>query len=253
MKYNSITSKIIPPLITVALMGLIWHLFAVIVNSHIFPEPIHVIQTFFKEIQSGQLLEHILVSVYRVLLSIFFASVTATPLGTILGMSNRLYSISAPVIYLTYPIPKIVFLPLVLLFLGLGDASKVFLISLILFFQVVLLVRDNVKNVNPELILSIESLGAGKFTMLKEVYFPASLPGLFSALRISTGVAMAVLFFVESFGTHKGLGYYILVDSWGRLAYEELYAGVLAMALVGLTIYYILDASEKYFCKWNNK
>jgi len=240
-------------LITVAIMGLIWHLFSVIISSHIFPEPIHVVQTFVKEIQSGQLLEHITISVYRVLLSIFFASVTATPLGTILGMSNRLYSISAPVIYLTYPIPKIVFLPLVLLFLGLGDASKVFLISLILFFQVVLLVRDSVRNVNSELILSIESLGAGKFTMLKEVYFPASLPGLFSALRISTGVAMAVLFFVESFGTQKGLGYYILVDSWGRLAYEELYAGVLAMALVGLTIYYILDASEKYFCKWNNK
>jgi NitT/TauT family transport system permease protein len=253
MKYNSIISKIIPPLITVAIMGLIWHLFSVIISSHIFPEPIHVVQTFVKEIQSGQLLEHITISVYRVLLSIFFASVTATPLGTILGMSNRLYSISAPVIYLTYPIPKIVFLPLVLLFLGLGDASKVFLISLILFFQVVLLVRDSVRNVNSELILSIESLGAGKFTMLKEVYFPASLPGLFSALRISTGVAMAVLFFVESFGTQKGLGYYILVDSWGRLAYEELYAGVLAMALVGLTIYYILDASEKYFCKWNNK
>ena len=253
MKYNSIISKIIPPLITVAIMGLIWHLFSVIISSHIFPEPIHVVQTFVKEIQSGQLLEHITISVYRVLLSIFFASVTATPLGTILGMSNRLYSISAPVIYLTYPIPKIVFLPLVLLFLGLGDASKIFLISLILFFQVVLLVRDSVRNVNSELILSIESLGAGKFTMLKEVYFPASLPGLFSALRISTGVAMAVLFFVESFGTQKGLGYYILVDSWGRLAYEELYAGVLAMALVGLTIYYILDASEKYFCKWNNK
>jgi NitT/TauT family transport system permease protein len=231
----------------------LWYLASSLLNSNVLPDPISVFHTLFQELTNGLLVNHIMISSYRVIISIVISAFIGTSVGIAIGMNQRAYSISAPVIYLTYPIPKIVFLPLVLLFLGLGDASKIFLISLILFFQVVLLVRDNVRGVSPELILSVKSLGAGTLTMITRVYFPAALPGLFSALRISTGVAIAVLFFVESFGTHEGLGYYILIESWGRLAYEELYAGVLSMAALGLTIYYLLDASERYFCKWNQR
>ena len=184
------------------------------------------------------------------MLAIVLAAATAAPLGVALGTSPRLYTISAPVIYLSYPIPKIVLLPILLLFLGLGDATKIVMIALILFFQVLILVRDQVRNVRPELVLSVRSLGAGRIDLLRHVYVPASLPGLFSALRVSTGVAIAVLFFVESFGTREGLGYYILVESWGRLDYPEMYAGVIAMALLGLGLYYILDGIERRVCRW---
>tara|TARA_B100000029_G_scaffold116138_2_gene108886 strand:+ start:7025 stop:7783 length:759 start_codon:yes stop_codon:yes gene_type:complete len=250
MKTSGKYLAILRQLITVSIFMLIWYIASYLVNSNVLPDPISVIQTFFQELGNG-LIDHIMISSYRVIVSIVISAFIGTLAGIFIGMSPKAYSISAPVIYLTYPIPKIVFLPLVLLFLGLGDVSKIFLISLILFFQVVLLVRDNVRNVSPELILSVKSLGAGWVTMMSKVYFPAALPGLFSALRISTGVAIAVLFFVESFGTQEGLGYYILIESWGRLAYEELYSGVLAMAILGLVIYYSLDASERYFCKWN--
>ena len=88
------------------------------------------------------------------------------------------------------------------------------MISLILFFQILILVRDEVRTVRPELIFSVRSLGANRLQLLRYVFVPASLPGLFTALRVSTGVSIAVLFFVESFGTRQGLGYYILVESW---------------------------------------
>ena len=66
----------------------------------------------------------------------------------------------------------------------------------------------------------------------------------------ATGVAIAILFFVESFGTREGLGYYILVESWGRLEYPEMYAGVVAMAMLGLSLYYVLDGMERRICRW---
>ena len=253
MKINRTYQAIIGQLGTLVVFISIWYLASSLLNSNVLPDPLSVFRTLFKELSEGLLIDHIGISSYRVIISIVISGFIGTAAGIAIGMNQRVYSISAPVIYLTYPIPKIVFLPLVLLFLGLGDVSKIFLISLILFFQVVLLVRDNVRAVSPELILSVKSLGAGTLTMITRVYFPAALPGLFSALRISTGVAIAVLFFVESFGTQEGLGYYILIESWGRLAYEELYAGVLSMAALGLAIYYLLDASERYFCKWNQR
>ena len=124
------------------------------------------------------------------------------------------------------------------------------MIALILFFQILILVRDEVRTVRPELVFSVRSLGANRLQLLWHVFLPASLPGLFTALRVSTGVSIAVLFFVESFGTQQGLGYYILVESWGRLAYEEMYAGVITMALLGLAIYYAVDGLERRLSGW---
>ncbi|MBI4236732.1 MAG: ABC transporter permease [Chloroflexi bacterium] len=227
----------------------LWQALAWLLASEVLPGPWTVAGALVQELGHG-LEDHILVSAYRVALAILIAATTAVPLGLFLGMSRRAYAVSAPLIYLTYPIPKIVLLPVFLLFLGLGDAPKVAMIALILFFQVLILVRDDVREVRPELVLSVRSLGASPWDLLRHVYLPASLPGLFSALRVSVGVAIAVLFFVESFGTRSGLGYYILVESWGRLAYPQMYAGVVAMALLGLTFYFLLDGLESRVCRW---
>ena len=231
---------------------LVWQLASWVVDSTILPGPIPVGFAFIDQLNEG-LLGHAAVSAYRVVLAVTISVAIAAPLGLILGTSDRLYALSAPLIYLSYPIPKIVFLPVILLLLGLGDASKVTMISLILFFQILILVRDEVRTVRLELILSVRSLGANRFQLLRYVFLPASLPGLFTALRVSTGVSIAVLFFVESFGTRQGLGYYILVESWGRLAYEEMYAGVIAMALLGLGVYYVVDGLERRLTRWNRE
>ena len=237
----------------VVLTGLfVWQVVSWIVDSNILPSPVPVGLAFVDQLDEG-LLEHAAVSAYRVVMAIAISIAIAAPLGLILGTNERLYALSSPIIYLSYPIPKIVLLPVVLLFLGLGDASKVTMIALILFFQILILVRDEVRTVRPELILSVRSLGANRLQLLRYVFLPASLPGLFTALRVSTGVSIAVLFFVESFGTRQGLGYYILVESWGRLAYEEMYAGVIAMALLGLGIYYTVDGLERRMTRWNRE
>ncbi|HCG98619.1 MAG TPA: ABC transporter permease, partial [Actinobacteria bacterium] len=83
----------------------------------------------------------------------------------------------------------------------------------------------------------------------KHVVYPASLPKMFTALRIASGTAIAVLFFAESFATEEGLGYFIM-DAWSRFNYSDMFGGIVAMALMGLLIYELLDVVERRACAW---
>jgi NitT/TauT family transport system permease protein len=227
----------------------VWQLASMLIDKPLLPTPWEVIRAFILELPE-ELGRHLLVSGWRVVASVLLAVVTAVPAGLALGLSPAADRIATPVIYLLYPIPKIVFLPVILLLLGIGNVSKVFIIALILFFQMLVVVRDEAANLRPELIASVRSLGAGRRAILGFVYLPACLPAVLTSLRVSIGTAIAVLFFAESFATTSGLGYYIIVEAWGRLAYPEMYAGVLAMSLLGLTLYFIVDGMERRLCPW---
>jgi NitT/TauT family transport system permease protein len=144
----------------------------------------------------------------------------------------------------------VVFVPIVLLFFGLGDAPKILIIFIILFFQILVLVRDQAASLRQELILSVRSLGAGRRALFRFVYLPASLPAILTALRQSIGTAVAVLYVAELFATQKGLGYYIYLNGSTLFNYPAMYVGILAMSLLGLGLYYLVDWMEKRLCKW---
>jgi len=231
------------------LLLVFWQAAAMLVNVSVLPGPGVSVAALVYNLPRG-LAGHFLVSGYRLALSMVIAGLLATPLGLAIGQSPRLNGLVSPLIYLTYPIPKIVFLPIIMLFLGTGDGSKVFMITLILFFQILVVVRDACLGVRPELVQSVRSLGAGRLELLRYVYLPACLPSVLTALRVSTGTAVAVLFLAETFATQSGLAYYITVEAWGRMDYPEMYAGVIAMAALGLTIYILLDRLERRVCEW---
>jgi NitT/TauT family transport system permease protein len=238
-----------PVLIAFFLLVALWQLLAWIVNLPILPSPVEVLVTFVREL-GRDLPGHFLASFYRVLISTLLAILLASPLGLMLGQSKPLNRIFAPVIYLLYPIPKVVLLPIVVLFLGIGDVSKIFMIFLILFFQILVLVRDQAANIRPELIQSVRSLGAGRRALFRFVYFPASIPGILTALRQSVGTAVAVLYVAELFATQKGLGYYIYLKGSNLFDYPAMYAGVVAMSILGFGLYFVVDWLEKRLCKW---
>jgi len=236
-------------LLAIAGLLVVWQLASMLLDRAILPPPWQVLRAFVLAFP-GELGRHTLVSAWRVVASILVAVVAAVPAGLALGLSPTADRLAAPLIYLLYPIPKIVFLPVILLLLGIGNLSKVFIIALILFFQILVLVRDEAANIRPELTASVRSLGAGRRAVFRFVYLPATLPAVLTSLRVSIGTAIAVLFFAESFATTSGLGYYIIVETWGRLAYAEMYAGVLAMSLLGLTLYFVVDGLQRRLCPW---
>lgn len=228
---------------------LIWQVTALIVNQPILPGPLAVGQAFFEGLQTD-LAGHFLVSTWRVLASILLAVALAAPAGLILGQSKRLDRIFSPVIYMLYPIPKVVLVPVILLLFGIGDFPKIIIIFLILFFQILVLVRDSAAGIEPKTLLSVRSLGAGRRALFRYVYLPASLSAILTALRQSVGTAVAVLYIAELFATQRGLGYYIYLNGNTLFNYPAMYAGVLAMSLLGLGLYFTVDRLERYFCPW---
>jgi ABC-type nitrate/sulfonate/bicarbonate transport system permease component len=231
-----------------AVLGLLmflffWQVLAWVVRRPIMPSPVVVLPLFFTSI-FGELGLHLLASAGRVLAAIGVAVVTAVPVGLGLGQVPKLDRIFSPLIAIVYPIPKIVFLPVIYVLMGITDLSKIFLIALIIFFQILVVVRDEAANLHPELILSVRSLGAGRRALFRYVYFPASLPAVLTALRVSTATAIAVLFIAEQSLTTYGLGYFIVVETYQVLRYPQMYTGILAMSLLGLSLYFIFNNLE---------
>jgi len=226
---------------------IIWTFFFMVLNKTFVPSPLKTLAYGFQHFTL--LMTHLLVSFYRIGISIIITVLLGGSLGILIARHKKVDQFLSPFIYTLYPIPKIAFLPLIMLFFGLGNLSKIILISLILFFQITLSVRDCVKNIHPSYYLSIKSLGARKKDLYIHVILPAMLPNLFTALRISVGTAISVLFFAENFATSLGIGYFIM-DSWLRLDYVGMFAGIIAISLMGSFIFSTIDYLESKFCSW---
>lgn len=227
-----------------------WIALAAYLDRDIMPYPWEVLPVFVEEMREGDLWDHTVISAGRVLQAIAVAVLFATPIGMGLGQIRVLNRIFSPLIGLVHPIPKVVFLPVILVIMGIGETSKVFLIALILFFQILVVVRDEAASLRPELIQSVRSLGAGRRALFRYVYLPASLPAVLTALRVSVGTAIAVLFIAEQYSTREGLGYYIVTLTWQRLRFDQMYAGILAMSLLGLLLYMVVDMLERIVGRW---
>jgi len=236
-------------LVGVCMFLALWQILAWIIRSDILPPPHTVIPIFVRSF-FGELGLHFLASSGRVLASIGLAVVSAVPIGLGLGQMPRVNRVFAPLIDIVYPIPKIVFLPVIYVLMGITDISKIFLITLIIFFQILVVVRDEAASIHPELILSVRSLGAGRRALYRFVYFPASLPAVLTAVRVSIGTAIAVLFIAEQSLTEFGLGYYIVVETAQVLQYPEMFAGIIAMSLLGLILYHIVSGLERRCCHY---
>ena len=227
-----------------------WQILAMLLNQPILPSPVDVLRTLAQPKEFGELVRHFGASLWRVLGSMFISVLLAVPAGLALGQSPRWNRFFSPMIYWLYPIPKVVLVTVVMLILGIGDLAKIFIIFLVLFFQILVLVRDTASGLRPELIQSVRSLGAGRRALFRYVYLPASLPAILTALRQSVGTAVAVLYVAELYATQKGLGYYIYLNGSTLLNYPAMYAGIVAMSLLGLGLYFSVDWLEKRLCPW---
>lgn len=235
-------------LLSICMLFLIWEITAKLLVHAAFPGPVAAVTTFARVVR-GELLTHFIISTYRVIASLLLAIVAAVPLGLLLGRIDWLDRLVSPMVYVIYPVPKIVFFPLIMILLGIGDFSKIFIITLIVFFQVLVTTRDAVREVSAASIYSARSLGAKGWQIYRHVIIPACLPKLITALRISLGTAIAVLFLAETVVGSTGLGYYILSAMY-RAEYSEMFAGIISMGLLGLMLYLGLEVVEKWLCGW---
>ncbi|MCL1829551.1 MAG: ABC transporter permease [Oscillospiraceae bacterium] len=236
----------------VAVFFALWYSAALLLNKAFLPTPTASFAAFYRIVLSGEITKHILISSGRVFFSLLIASLTAVPLGLWTGRNKSADRLLTPFIRVLYPLPKVVFLPIIVILTGIGNSPKIILLTLVIFFQVAVAARDASKSVPLTAVQSIRSLNAKKTQIYRHLVLPYALPQIFTSLRISLGTAVAVLFFAETFASADGVGYYIS-DAMSRRSYDLMFAGIIAMALLGLLFYAVIDLSEKYFCRWQKK
>lgn len=234
----------------IAFLTFLWALLAAAVDSPALPGPIPALRELGIMLQDD-LLTHVMVSAGRVLTALAIGLVVAVPTGLLAGWIPRLDALVAPIVFVTYPVPKVTFLPVFLVLLGTGSISKTALIALIVSFEIFVTVRDAARGIPAEAVQSARSLGASRWQVYRHVVVPASLPGVFTALRISTGHAIAVLFFAETVAGTDGLGYAV-IDAWTRIQYSQMFAAVIAMALLGVVLYEAIEFIESRVCGWRS-
>ena len=248
---GSVKKRILASCLGAAFLFLAWLALSEIVRLPIIPSPVRVVENI-GEIFFGTIAVHGAYSLGRIIAGLLLAVGVGLPVGVLMGWSRRADRLLAPLVYLTYPVPKIALLPIVMLLFGLGDGSKTIMLFLILVFQVVIAVRDSIRAIPEEVFYPLASLGAPFCVILWEVLLPASLPKFMTAIRVAMATAISVLFFTETFGTQYGMGYFIM-DAWLRVNYLEMYSGIVVLSVMGLVMFGVMDFAERYFCRWQGK
>ncbi len=190
-------------------------------------------------------------SAWRLVLAILIAFSTGYPLGLLIGQERWLDRFFSPIIYIVYPIPQVAFILLLFLVFGIGNPVKVAIVAIAIFFQLLVSARGAAKEIDPEHVTSVLSAGASRFQTYWHVVIPETLPSILTSLRVSVGLGMAFLYIAEISGSvspgRGGLGAFIKASSFNT---TQQAAGILAMALLGLLLYVIIDIIERVVCRW---
>lgn len=242
MNERSLLWRVVCLVFSVAFVLAGWQLTSMALNTPALPAPLEAVSVFVSFVPS--LWPHFQISFLRILMALVIGVVFGLPLGLFLGRSTIVGSLFTPALYILYPLPKIVILPILLVLMGLGGAPKVALIAITVFFQVVIVMRDAARAVPEETVDSVRALGASRLDVWRHVVLPATLPQLFTTLRVSSAIAIAVLFIAEAFAGSTGLGYFIM-NAWSMVSYPRMFAGIIALAFLGVVVYEAFDIAER--------
>ncbi|MDR1369430.1 MAG: ABC transporter permease subunit [Dysgonamonadaceae bacterium] len=240
--------RVISFLYGLVIFHLLWFIAALIIDRKALPSPVEV-YGIFKNVFIQGISSHLISSTLRIFGGLIISLLIGLPIGLWMACSPKVNRLLGPLLYLTYPIPKLALLPVVFLLMGIGEPAKITMIVSIIIFQIIISARDAGVNIPHENYHVLSSLGANNRQKLRLITLPAIIPDLLTAIRISIGTAISVLFFTETYGTTKGMGFYI-VDAWMRISYVEMYAGILVLSFLGFLLFFLIDILEEQCCKW---
>lgn len=226
-----------------------WSLLSVAVGEALVPTPIAAFLAFVRLLASGEILPHAGATLVRLAAGVAGAVLIALPLGIAAGAHAAVDRIVSPVLYVLYPIPKVAFLPIFMVLLGLGNVAKIALLVTVVVFQLAIAIRDAVRTLPREYLINARTLRLSAVERFRHLHLPGALPTLFSALRISVGIGIAVLFLAENYAARFGLGYFIM-NTWSMVSYERMFAGVIALAILAAIVLAVVDLMERAACPW---
>ncbi len=203
-----------------------------LVDPLFLPAPSAILAEAWKLTCSGELFTHISVSLYRVGMGYGLGALIGVGLGILVGLSRRLEEYIVPLIEMIRPISPLALLPLMILWFGMGNGSKVIIIFKASLFPILLNTIAGVKGVDIKLIQAAKTLGANQRQVFSKVVLPASLPTILTGLRISTALAMLAIVGVEMLAANSGLGY-LLVEAEHVFDTPKMFVGLLVLGMIG--------------------
>ncbi|BDD91486.1 ABC transporter permease [Pandoraea sp. XJJ-1] len=234
------------------------------INPIILPSPLAVVAKWWQYLKptvtmadgvgawlnSSELLMDAANSLYRVVMGFLVGAVIALPLGLLMGTSSRIYGLFNPLVQVVRPIPPIAYIPLAILWFGLGNPPAFFLIALGAFFPVLMNTIAGVRHVDGIYLRAARNLGASQFTIFRRVIMPAATPYILSGIRIGIGTAFIVVIVAEMIAVNNGLGYRIL-EAREYMWSDKIIAGMLTIGLLGLVIDLGMDRLNNHLLKWH--
>jgi len=238
-------------ILSVLLAVAVWQIVGLlgIFPRHLLPWPTSVLSSLVDLLVSGELASHIVTSLLRVAVGFFIAAAIAIPLGISIGWSKVAESLAEPILEILRPIPPIAWIPIAMLWFGLGFKPAVFLIFIGAFFPILLNTVAGVRCTSKVLVEAVRTLGANNRDILVKVVTPSSIPSIVAGLRIGVGVGWMCLVAAEMTGASSGLGYMVIYYS-GILETSSVLVGMLAIGAIGYAMSYAIARVESRLLRW---
>jgi NitT/TauT family transport system permease protein len=228
--------NIVPGLGVIAVVLAAWWLAVLATHSAIFPTPLDVVTGTVELIRDGSLWRHIGASLMRVATGFGLAVCVAIPLGLWMGWVAGAYKTLNPLFQILRPISPIAWIPIAILWFGVGDASPIYLIFISSVFPMIVQTVVGVHTIEKRYLRAAENFGVSNRTLFMRVVIPAVLPQILVGMRIGLGVAWLVVVAAEMIALHSGLGYMIMDSRNAGNRYDLVVAGMIIIGLIGLSL-----------------
>jgi NitT/TauT family transport system permease protein len=237
--------------IALALAIALWQLAGslALVNSIFLPTPLAIMRALVQLASSGVLWQHLAYSIMRIGTGWLLGTVAGIAVGFAIGLSTLARAVGITFVSALFPIPKIALLPLLILWLGIGEEPKIATIALGVFFSTAISVYSGVDAVPRNLIRMAQSFNVPFSSIIRRVIWPGALPSILAGFRISASVALMLVVSAEMIGAEYGIGAFVL-QAGNLMQTDQLLAGVVILSLFGLAVGWLINALETRLLHW---
>jgi NitT/TauT family transport system permease protein len=244
--------RVLPPL-SIVLFVAAWEAFVRLrgIPPIYLPAPSAIALALVGMIADGSIEYHIAITLLRILAGFLVAAVSGVLLGVFMGMSRIVASVADPWIAALYPLPKISLIPLLIIWLGTGEAYKIVISAITAFFPIVISTYSGIRQVDPGLVKAAKDLGASRRQIQTKIVIPAAIPSIFSGLHLGMGVTIILVVAAEMIGgsSQSGIGY-LLINAGQVMETERVFASLVVLALVGAIIIKLQQLVDRKLAPW---
>ena len=215
----------------------------------LFSSPTTVLVTLWDAVLSGEMGRHLFATLGRMIPGLLLGGIPGLFLGLVMGWSSRLRRAVDPLLMAVHPIPKIAMLPLLMIFLGIGEASRIAVVAIAAFFPMLINTMAGVRQISPIYFEVAQNYGASRYKLFTRVVFPGCIPMAMSGLRLAANVTLLVTIAVEIIVAEEGLGSLVWV-AWETFRVEVLYATLIVISALGVGVSTGLERMNRQLVPW---